>query len=170
MARPNLFDPDFEAESDREGFAGRRAKLGEQAGARRLGASLYELAPGSAAFPFHYHLGNEELLVVIAGRPVLRAADGERRLETGEVVAFPVGEEGAHQIVNRDPDPARILIVSEMNSPDVVIRPESGKLSAFGRAPGSSEPGMHEVFFLGDAAEFWDGEEPPPAPGSASGE
>ena len=58
--------------------------------------------------------------------------------------------------------PVRILLVSEMIGPDIVVRPESGKLSAFGRAPGSADEGMHEVFFLRDAVEFWEGEEPPP--------
>jgi uncharacterized cupin superfamily protein len=162
----NLYEPDFDSESDRPGFSGRRAKLGEQAGSERLGASLFELAPGSAAFPMHYHLGNEELLIVIDGRPALRTPEGERELQPGEVVAFPLGEAGAHQVVNRGPEPVRILIVSEMNAPDVVIRPESGKLSAFGHPPGSPGEGMHDVYFRRDAAEFWDGEEPPPEPSS----
>jgi uncharacterized cupin superfamily protein len=158
---PNLFNPEFSEHSERPGFAYRRAKLAQGAGAERLGASLYELEPGSAPFPLHYHLGNEELLIVISGRPSLRTGDGERELELGEVVAFPVGEQGAHQVVNRSREPARVLIVSEMNAPDVVVRPESGKLSAFGRPPGSAGEGIHEVFFLRDAAEFWAGEEPP---------
>jgi uncharacterized cupin superfamily protein len=165
---PNLFDPDFEEHSERPGFEYRRAKLGQDAGSERLGASLYELEPGSPPFPLHYHLGNEELLIVISGRPSLRTPEGEREreLELGEVVALPVGERGAHQVVNHSPEPVRVLIVSEMNAPDVVVRPESGKLSAFGRPPGGSGQGIHEVFFLRDAAEFWDGEEPPTA-GSA---
>jgi uncharacterized cupin superfamily protein len=162
MSEPNLFEPEFDAEFEREGFTGRRAKLGKAAGAEHLGASLYELAPGCAAFPLHYHLGNEELLVVVTGTPVLRTLEGERTLEAGEVVAFPVGERGAHQVVNRDPAPARILIISEMNAPDIVVRPESGKLSAFGRPPGSDAPGMHETFFRHDKAAFWDGEPTPP--------
>ena len=162
MAAANLFDPEFDSESERRGFAGRRAKLGEQAGAEHLGASLYELAPGSAPFPLHYHLGNEELLVAIAGELALRTTSGDRSLEPGEVVACPAGPAGAHQVVNRGQGPARVLIISEMNAPDIVVRPESGKLSAFGRPPGSSAVGMHEVFFRRDAAEFWDAEEPPP--------
>jgi uncharacterized cupin superfamily protein len=162
----NLFEPEFDSRTDRPGFEARRAKLGEQAGAERLGASLYELAPGSAAFPLHYHLGNEELLVVVSGTPALRTPRGERELGQGEVVAFRIGEEGAHQVVNRGAEPARILIVSEMNSPDLVVRPESGKLSAFGRPPGSAAEGMHAVFFRSDSVDFWEGEEPPePAPG-----
>lgn len=99
---------------------------------------------------------------MLAGAPVLRGAEGERRLETGEVVALPVGERGAHQVVNRDADPVRFLIVSEMNAPDVVVRPESGKLSAFGRPPGTVGDGLHDVYFRRDAVEFWDGEPPPP--------
>ena len=163
----NLFDPEFDTTSERRGFTWRRAKLGEQVGSERLGASLYELEPGSAPFPLHYHHSNEELLVVVTGRPSLRTPDGERELATGEVVAFPIGERGIHQVVNRTPESVRVLIVSEMHSPDVVVRPESGKLSAFTRPPGGSGDGGHDVFFRSDAAEFWDGEDPPPDPGGA---
>jgi hypothetical protein len=53
-------------------------------------------------------------------------------------------------------------MISEMNSPEVVVRPESGKLSAFGRPPGRSGEGMHRVFHIRDEAQFWEGEEPPP--------
>jgi len=160
-AAANLFQPRFE-DAGAPGFESRRAQLGRQAGGERLGASLFELEPGKAPFPFHYHLANEELLIVIRGRPSLRTAEGERVLEEGEVVALPRGEPGAHQVVNRSEQPVRVLIVSEMNAPDIVIRPESGKLSAFGRPPGGRGEGMHEVFFSRDAVDFWEGEEPPP--------
>ena len=155
-----MFDPTFDSESDRPGFEWRRARLGEQAGGERLGASLFEMEPGSAVFPLHYHLGNEELLIVVAGTPTLRTTTGERELSAGEVVAFPVGEAGIHQIINRTDAPVRILIVSEMNAPDIVVRPESGKLSAYGGAHGA-EGEMHEVFYVRDSVEFWEGEEPP---------
>ena len=125
--------------------------------------SLYEVEPGSAPFPLHYHLANKELLLVIAGRPSLRTLDSERELEPGEVVGFPQGESGVHQVVNRTDAAVRVLLVSEMNSPDIVVRPESGKLSAFGRAPGAEGPGMHQVFFARDAVTLWDGKDPPPA-------
>jgi uncharacterized cupin superfamily protein len=158
----NLFDPQFDQDSEQPGFSWRRAALGRQAGAERLGASLFELEPGNAAFPLHFHLANEELLLVIAGTPSLRTVEDERRLEQGEVVSFPRGEGGAHQVVNRGDGPARVLIVSEMVAPDIVMRPESGKISAFGRPPGGRGEGMHEVFFERDSAPFWEGEAPPP--------
>lgn len=158
----SFLEPEFDAPVERDGFRHRRAQLGRQAGAEHLGLSLYELEPGSAPFPLHYHLDNEELLIVVAGEPSLRTPDGERRLAEGEVVSFPVGEAGAHQVVNRGTEPVRVLILSEMNAPEVVFRPESGKISVFGRPPGGSGEGIHDVYFRRDATGFWDGEQPPP--------
>jgi uncharacterized cupin superfamily protein len=158
----NLFEPEFEEHSEQPGFSWKRALLARQAGADRLGASLFCLPPGQAAFPLHYHLGNEEMLIVIAGNPSLRTLEGERSLTPGEVVSFPRGEHGAHQVVNRGEEEARVLLISEMNAPEVVVRPESGKLSALGRPPGGRGEGMHRVFHLRDEASFWEGEDPPP--------
>jgi hypothetical protein len=53
---------------ERPGFVWRRKRVSEE----HLVASLYELAPGESTFPYHYELGNDELLVVVAGRPTLR--------------------------------------------------------------------------------------------------
>ena len=159
----NVFEPDFDSTEEREGFASRRAQIGRQAGAERLGGSLYELAPGSATFPYHFHFGNEELLIVLQGQPHLRTAEGWRTLDEGEVVAFPVGEGGAHQIVNRTAEPVRVLIVSEMVSPDVVVYPDSGKVGARELAPGSGG-GLRQTFRSSDQVDYWDGERPPVVP------
>ena len=158
----NVFDPSFDGDSDGPVYSFRRARLGRQAGAERLGASLYELPPGEAPWPIHYHLANEEMMVVLRGRPSLRTLDAERQLAEGEVVACPVGEDGASQVVNRSGEAVRVLIVSEMVAPEIVRRPESGKLSAMEDAPGSREEGYQGAFFERDAVGFWDGEEPPP--------
>jgi uncharacterized cupin superfamily protein len=127
--RANLFDPDWEFEGERgEGIA-RAARLGRLAGAERLGASLYELETGAIASPLHFHHGAEELLFVLAGEPTLRTGAGkdqERTLATGEVVSFPPGREGAHQIVNRAAAPARVLICSTNDLPEVAEQIETG--------------------------------------------
>jgi uncharacterized cupin superfamily protein len=158
----NLFDPEFTEASEQPGFEWRRALLAREAGGKHLGASLFELPPGEALFPMHYHLGNEELLIVVDGCPSLRTPEDERVLERGEVVVFPRGESGAHQVVNRSDAAVRILLLSEMNAPEVVIRPESGKVSALGTPPGYRGEGfLHKVFFERDEAPFWEGENPP---------
>lgn len=160
----NLFGPDFEDESSRPGFSWKRARLGRQAGGERLGASLYELPPGQATFPYHAHFANEEMLVVVEGRPSLRTPEGWRELAPGEVVSFEVGRRGAHQIVNRSDEPARLLIVSEMNAPELSVYPDSNKILAGTRPPGGEEGGddIFDAFDLADAADYWEGEEPPP--------
>ena len=160
---PNVFEPSFDEDSARAGFTSRRARLGRQAGAELLGASLYELPPGQSPWPYHAHLGNEELLIVLRGRPHLRTPDGSRELAEGEVVSFPVGERGAHQVQNRTDEPVRILVVSEMNSPDIAVYPDSGKVGLFGRAPGSRVKGLKLYLSSEAGLDYWEGEEPPPS-------
>ncbi len=159
--RANALAPDFDTEQSLPGFSWRAARLAAQAGAKRLGASLYELPPEQTGFPYHAHLANEEMLVVVRGRPSLRTPDGWRPLGEGEVVSFPTGEKGAHQVTNRSEEPARFLMVSEMRAPDVVLYPDSEKVGARGSAPGSGGSGLRMTFRSRDAVDYWEGEDPP---------
>ncbi|MDQ6914847.1 MAG: cupin domain-containing protein [Actinomycetota bacterium] len=156
---PSLRDPDFDEERDHPGFRCRRARLGRQAGGLRLGASLFEVPPGQAAYPYHFHLAEEELVFVLQGRPSLRHPGGWREMDEGEVIAFPVGEEGAHQIVNRTDATVRLLAISTSGTPDVVIQPDSGKLGAFERRPDGGR--IREWYRRSDAVGYWDGERAP---------
>ena len=137
---PNVFDPEWDAERDADPFRWKRARLAKQAGARDLGASLFEVPPRGATFPLHAHFANEELLVVLSGRPTLRTRDGERVLEAGEVVAFPAGLEGAHRLENRSDDPVRLLIVSTMRAPEINAMLEDGRYWLRDYVPGTDPP------------------------------
>jgi uncharacterized cupin superfamily protein len=157
----NAFEPEFDSDQERPGFTYRRAKVGRQAGSEKLGASVYAIPPGEATFPYHAHTANEEMLIVLAGRPSLRTPEGWRELEPGEVVAFPVGEEGAHQVQNRSDTEARVIVISTMVAPEVNLYPDSGKLMAATRPPGGAGDGFQESFRRDDASDYWEGEEPP---------
>jgi uncharacterized cupin superfamily protein len=137
---PNLFDPDWDAERDQDGFRWRRALLGRQAGARQLGASLFAVPPGGATFPLHAHLHNEELLLILAGRPTLVTETGERELAEGEVVAFPAGREGAHRLENRGDAEVRLVLVSTMLAPEVNLMLEDGTAWVRDYVPGTEPP------------------------------
>jgi uncharacterized cupin superfamily protein len=141
---PNVFRPDWDAEQDKPPFRWRRARLGRQAGAEKLGASVFEVPPGASTFELHAHQANEEIVVVLEGRPTLKGIDGERELEPGEVVACPPGRAGAHRIDNRSEAPVRVLIVSTMLSPEINEFPETGRLWARSWAPGA-DPGSDDV-------------------------
>jgi uncharacterized cupin superfamily protein len=156
---PNINEPVFDEPRAQPGFRCLRARLSRQAKSERLGLSLWELPPHETAYPYHYHLAEEELLLVLHGRPSLRTPDGWRDLEQGEVVAFPRGEHGAHQLVNHTEGTVRFLAFSTSGEPDIVIRPDSGTLGAYERLRQGS--GLRAVFRIADEVDYYDGEQPP---------
>ncbi|MDE3070662.1 MAG: cupin domain-containing protein [Acidobacteriota bacterium] len=160
---PNIDRPVFDELREHQGFRCSRARLGRQAGCRRIGVSLWELPSGEAAYPFHHHLAEEELLVVLSGGPMLRTTEGWRELTEGEVVAFPRGEAGGHQVVNASGAPVRFLSFSTAGEPDIVVYPDSGKLGAFERLVDGG--GLRAMFRMDDQVEYHHGEVPPPAGG-----
>jgi uncharacterized cupin superfamily protein len=139
-SQPNVFGEQWEREIAHGPFEIRGTRVGALAGSQRLGLSVYELAPGKRNMPYHAHFGIEEMLVVRSGRPTLRGPGGERELAAGEVVSFPVGGDGAHQLINESAEPVRYLMVSSTADADLIEYPDSGKIGARGGgfgAPGS---------------------------------
>jgi uncharacterized cupin superfamily protein len=150
VARPlvNALSVEVEADSgDPDGFRTRYRKLGPLLGGELLGATVYELDPGERAGPYHYEVGNEECLLVLAGTPTLRHPGGREVLQRGDMVMFPEGEDGAHQVINESPEIARVLILSTMRTPFGCAYPDSGKVSTFAG-----------VFPMGATVDYWDGE------------
>lgn len=152
----NLYEPEFDERRERDGFRARRARIGQQIGSERIGVSLWEVPVGEKAYPYHFHLAEEEVLVVLEGRPALRTPEGVRRLARGEVVRFPTGEGGAHQLWNEGPETVRLLALSTHGAPDVVIYPDSQKLGAAERPPRGD--GRKHYFRFADEVGYWDGE------------
>lgn len=147
----NLLGDDWDDAWEREGYRGPSVRVGARLGAELLGGSLYELPPSLGVCPYHFHVGLEEWLLVVAGKPTLRTPDGERTLERGEVVCFVDGESGAHQVVNRGDETARVLLLSTLQHPYVSCYPDSGKIGVRTR---EERPN----FRRGDAVDYWEGE------------
>lgn len=108
--------------SDEEWAEGKSRRLSR---GNKIGASLYEIAPGTKSGNYHFHHVAEELLVVLRGRPTLRDPSGERVFEEGDVVHFAVGPVGAHQLINESEEPARYLAASNRPSPEAVEYPDT---------------------------------------------
>jgi len=156
MPGPNVFDPRFEDGERPAGFRSRRARVGYELGSELIGISVFELPPGEAAYPYHFHYADEEVAIVLEGRPTLREPGGERALEPGEAVRFPLGEEGAHQLRNDTAERVRFLALSSSGRPDVVVYPDSNKVGVGERLP---RGGGLRAFFPADAAVgYWHGE------------
>lgn len=153
---PNVFKPTFEEGERPEGFRSRRARIGYELGTELIGCSLWELPAGEAAYPYHFHYADEELVIVLTGRPTLRTPEGVRELEEGEALRFPVGEEGAHQIINRSEETVTLLAVSSHGRPDVVVYPDSDKIGVGERLPHGG--GLRAFFKRGDRVDYFEGE------------
>jgi uncharacterized cupin superfamily protein len=129
MRRVSLTDPTFEYDdADPEGMRSGMFRFGPRLGAKDTGASLYELAPGQALCPYHYEYGEEEWLLVVAGRPTVRDPDGAHELKAWDVVFFPRGPEGAHQVRNDSAETVRVLLWSTVVVPTATVYPDSDKI------------------------------------------
>jgi uncharacterized cupin superfamily protein len=156
---PNVYKPDFDDGERPPGFRSRRARIGYELGSELIGASLWELPAGEAAYPYHFHYADEELVIVLTGNPSLRTPEGVRELEEGEVLRFPLGEAGAHQLLNGTEETVTFLAISSNGRPDVVVYPDSDKIGVGERLPKGG--GLRGFFHRDDAVGYWSGEEPP---------
>ena len=121
--------------------------------------SLCELPPGQAAYPYHFHLGEEELVIVLAGTPTLRTPDGEREVDQGEVVFFPPAS-GAptsrDQPLEGDGALSRRLDLWRARPRRLPQTPNKIAASS------ASEAAAYASCTSGrDAVDYWDGESPP---------
>ncbi|HEV2062365.1 MAG TPA: cupin domain-containing protein [Solirubrobacteraceae bacterium] len=132
MRRVSTTDPEFTYDpGDPEGFRSGMFRIGPQAGATRTGATVYELPPGQAVCPYHYEYGEEEWVLVLAGRPTLRTPEGEARLGPGDLAFFPTGPDGAHQLRNDADEAARLLMFSNVVYPTATAYPDSDKVGVW---------------------------------------
>jgi len=163
--RPNVVgdgDLQWDEQSHGEKFGYRRKQLGSAASGEKLGCSLYEVPPGRRAFPYLYHLANEEVIYVLEGSGTLRIGGEEIRLSEGDYVALPARAEAAHQLINSSESVLRYLCFSTMIEPDVMVYPDSGKVGIFGGAAPGGPKGKRTFskYLRGDVeVGYYDGEE-----------
>jgi uncharacterized cupin superfamily protein len=82
------------------------------------------------------------------------------------VVAFPRGERGAHGYRNDSGEPVRVLVVGEMNGPNISVYPDTNAIGIFD-AGRREERRFGARFSVDDALGDYGGKAKlvPPAPG-----
>jgi uncharacterized cupin superfamily protein len=123
MTRQNLFSDLWDGENEEDGT---RHQVFWRPDDARMGATLYEFAPGASGTRMHMHFGAEEMFFVLSGRPLFRNQGGEESLAPGDVVFCPEGRAGLHTFSNPTAESVRILALSAGSFPDVVAYPEHG--------------------------------------------
>ena len=112
-----------------ERFGIRYRQLGAFGGGTHVGVCMEELAPGKQTCPAHYHMLEEEHLLVLEGSATLHLGDKAFALSAGSYACFPAGQKEAHTLVNNSNSPCRYVIIGERNPNDVIVYPESGRVS-----------------------------------------
>lgn len=86
-------------------------RLGDAGGLTQFGVNLVSLEPGALSSLRHWHLHEDEFVMVTEGECTLVQDNGETVMRTGDCAAFPAGSTDGHHFINRTDHVARFLVV-----------------------------------------------------------
>ena len=105
--------------------AGREKRpLGDLFGLTNFGVNLTRLSPGAISSVRHAHSRQDELVYILAGRPILITNAGETQLEPGMCAGFKAGDGDGHHLVNRSPADVVYLEIGDRSAGDEVVYPD----------------------------------------------
>ena len=159
MTQPNAFDADCSggySDADPAGYRCGEGPFGEAAGGKELAVRLFELPAGQTLCPYHYEYVEEWLLVMV-GEVQVRTPAGVAPARAGDLVCFPAGAGGAHNIWNEHDEPARVVMFSSAALPSICVYPDGNKVGV-----DTGDERDRWRFRGADAhLEYYDGEVPP---------
>ncbi len=135
MSRVNVLASEFRYDEEPDGYRAAEAmvegqNVGKAAGGRDLAVRVYEVPAGQSICPYHYEY-EEEWLLVLSGPVTRRTPAGEEPLESGALVCFPTGPDGAHKVTCRGDSAARVMMFSSAREPAVAVYPDSDKIGVW---------------------------------------
>ncbi len=158
VVRAEEVEPRTVTKGTRFGFRSRL--LGRATGGRGIGCTLYEVEPGRAAFPAHYHTANEEALYILEGQGTLRIGGDRVVVGAGDYVTLPVGPEHAHRLDNSGSKTLRYLCFSTLHNVEIVGYPDSNKIGAMAMESFTTmKPWVRNLFSAGTTLDYYEGED-----------
>ena len=116
----------------------------------RVGVAIEELPPGKQTVPFHYHMLEEEHVLVLEGEMTLRLGEKRHPMKAGDYACFPAGRKVGHCLINESSAVCRYVIIGEHNPNEVSVYPDSNKVQV---------RFLDERYDRAAKREYWDGEE-----------
>lgn len=114
----------------------------------KIGVAIEELMPGKQNNPAHYHLREEEHLLILSGALTVRIGKSFHVMKEGDYVRFPAGAPHEHCLYNHTGEVCRYIIIGDNDPHEVAVYPDSGKVSV---------RGLGERYRR-DPIDYWDGE------------
>ncbi|WP_309664170.1 cupin domain-containing protein [Tabrizicola sp.] len=103
-----------------EMMAGRSSvRIGDMGGLTQFGVNLVTLQPGAMSSLRHWHLNEDEFVMVTEGECTLVQDAGETLMRAGDCAAFPAGNPDGHHFINRTDSVARFLVVGSKAATEV---------------------------------------------------
>lgn len=100
-------------------MAGRSSlRLGDAGGLTQFGANEVILQPGAKSSLRHWHLREDEFVMILQGECTLIQDEGEYLMRPGDCAAFPAGSTNGHCFVNRTSAEARFPVVGSKMNPE----------------------------------------------------
>ncbi|MEP2530875.1 cupin domain-containing protein [Shimia sp.] len=95
-----------------DGFEGRSSQaVGDASGITQFGVNLVRLAPGAQSSLRHYHMKQDEFLIMTEGELVLVDDNGAHVRHPGDCASFPARDANGHHLINKTDVPAAFLVV-----------------------------------------------------------
>ena len=92
--------------------AGRSSlRLGDAGGLTQFGVNIVILAPGAKSSLRHWHLHEDEFVMITQGACTMMQDAGPTLMQVGDFAAFPAGVPDGHCFVNHTDKEARFLVV-----------------------------------------------------------
>jgi uncharacterized cupin superfamily protein len=147
----NVFTAHFEYDhAAPAGFRAGFATVGAHAGGKDIVVKAIEIPAGETVCPYHY-VYDEAWLIIMQGELVLRNPHGARTVVPGDVICYPAGPAGAHQLSNRSKEKGIAIWLSHNRQPQVAVYPDSSKMAI--------EAGEDNLIVRqSDGVDYWDGE------------
>ena len=142
-------DVPWEEWSRGERFGSRFRALGQFGGSAHFGTAIEELPPGKQSCPFHFHMLEEEHILVLEGECTLRLGEKRIRFKAGDYAVFPAGAKVGHCLVNESAKTCRYIVIGENSPNESCVYPDSNKVS---------NRWMNERYDLRAVKDYWDGE------------
>ena len=102
-----IYPPPYDAE-----VAGRSSlRLGDAGGLTQFGVNIVILAPGAKSSLRHWHLNEDEFVMVTQGECTMVTDGGPQVMRVGDCAAFPAGVADGHNFINHTGTEARFLVV-----------------------------------------------------------